>query len=353
MPRFLLLLATIATTACGGSAVSSSEPVTPKSDPSHRSETVTVNGDLVALPKSESFGALIAALNKTPEKDELASCLLEAGADFRIRAATARAIRPLPPAPEDLNGRFEATVDPVRLLTLWGQLGVEADRLVAVTFTTVSAWKERPPLAVLTDQGIIVRSQRGEAGNPLALATALDRIRELAPQNLVVTAERDVTLGDLYTWLERLASLELSVSLAVMLPENTRVPEATPQLSDALRCGQTGETFGEIDIASVQHGIAQVQSSLAGCIERERGPGARGGKVQVRLQVAPTGKIDKACIVDGALGSDASERCTLETLQSLTFAPPTPEGERVTLVLPLTLQPKALAPVRIFCAPQP
>lgn len=334
--------------ACGGSVEQQSvqsaktAPAPQQSDP---------GDEPLSLPKSASFGALIEAINRRPEKDGDTSCLLEPSEAFVLHAPDARAMRPLPPAPEDLNARFEAVPDPVRLLTLWGQVGVEADRLVAVTFTSTRASSTRPLLTALTDQGIVLRSEALQKSPALSRETAIAKLKELSTlKNIVVTAERDVPLADLYAWLSDLEALDVSVALAVMLPEGTKIPEPTPPEANELRCSAPpAETFGEVDITSVQSAIAQIRSALVLCLERERGQGARGGKIQVRLTVAQDGRMQEACIADGALGSGSSERCAVETLGSLQISPPEPAGSQATLVLPLLLQPKPQGPINPVC----
>lgn len=348
MKSFLAVLSLTTLWGCGG-AEKQHAPAAHKPVVGQQPTEEAADGPL-ELPLTASFGALIKAINMRPERETTteASCLIERSSSFALRAPTARAMRPLPPAPVDLDARLGAVADPVRLLTLWGQVGVEADRLVAVTFTATSASTTRPVVSLLTDRGIALR---GEALSKAALtkASALGALKDSNISRLIVTAERDVPLSDVYAWLEEVQRLpNTPVALAVMLPEATRIPEPAEENAAELRCEDETAAPGDIDVQQVQAAVSALRSTLGQCLTRDRG--TRGGKVAVRLGVSTTGEVDRGCIASGSLDGASIERCVIETLRTVELSAPTPAGSRATLLLPIVLRPKEQPTVRPFCS---
>ncbi len=348
-----LLFCIFSVVACGGDQANTTQSAERKPE-LQPAPTPTSDKDPIELPLDATFGELIATINQRPEaeSDSPVSCILVPSSSFKLDSPTAQAMRPLPPPPDDLDEHFDAVPDTVRLLTLWGQVGVEADRLVAVTFTMTSAEQKRTLFSALTDRGIILRNDnlKGDAQTHAQALRALEK-ETPPPSHVVVSAEKNVPLRHIYAWLQTLHSFpELSVSLAVMLPEGTKVPEPPLEHATELRCGESAiDSTGDVDVAAVQAEISKTTPTLAGCLSPGRG--SRGGTAAVQLSVSSTGEVDSVCIAEGSFDSAESERCVLDALRTIALPAPTPAGSRATLLLPLALRPKPSPPIRPLCAP--
>jgi hypothetical protein len=78
---------------------------------------------------------------------------------WKLAADLAAAVRPLPPAPLDLEKRLRQKPGRVHVLTRWGRVGEQPFDLALVAFTTTTPASARMPAIalLLTEGGVFVR----------------------------------------------------------------------------------------------------------------------------------------------------------------------------------------------------
>lgn len=307
-----------------------------------------------------SFGDLVAAarrLDDRQEADSDAGCILRgaAGAPWRLEADLSVAVRPLPDAPPDLEPRLTDADHPARVLTRWGQLGAEAQRLALVTFTSTPPLRAEGAAALfLTDRGAYLRrvgNAELEPTGPVPLAEAgalLTGVLDEARLPVFVTAEANVPLEHLRTLLAAVPeSLAGATALAVPLAPETRLPGPNERRSsdetallcpDGLPVPTEGAEEGVLQAMQIVGAIGPLREGARSCFAHATGTAAVGGRLALAIRIGPEGAVTEACFTGDEIGDPALRACVLEAARATHFPTPDPRGF-VDAVVPLAFEP--------------
>jgi hypothetical protein len=288
-----------------------------------------------------------------------AACLLARTASgFVLGGEVAAAVRPLPPAPDELDEVLKS-VERVELLSAWGRHGDGNGKLALVGFTASAPARSAVAL-ILTDQGLSLRGASGSAVTPrdgldrnaaLAALAALSS-RETAP-TIFVSAEASIALRDVYALLEVLSLRGLEVVLSVSLATNTTLPLPASATAQVSRCedglSATDAPEGSLSSGDILAGIAPLKESAPDCLLRGDARGAAGGRLTVSFRVAANGRVQEACIAHDELGDPGVLACVIDIARALSFAPPSAGGV-LDIKLPIVLRASSRAVQRAACA---
>lgn len=312
--------------------------------------------DLGADATFADLVAVVARQDHLRDSDSDAGCILRTtGSGFRIDADLAVAVRPLPEVALDLDERLDHTPGPVRVLTRYGSYG-ESGQLGASALTTTMPPREPiAALLVLTDHGVYVRytDRVASVSGPIAPAAAGAALTE--SMTVFVTSEGTVALGELRSLLAALpAGLEGHVGLALVLGDDTRLPEAravetaeeVPLCADGLGPLADDAPLGDLSAERLLAGLAPLRSQGEICVGTSTGTGARGGRVVVDVRVASGGIVSDACVREDETSDPTLRACLVRALRALTFDDP---GGALDFELPLVLAPGLSHRQRALC----
>lgn len=293
------------------------------------------------LSSGARFAELVAAARRQDQlrdQDSAAGCLLRLGPSPRLEADLAAAVRPLPEPPPSLAGRLGS----VAVLTRYGALGAPDAALGLVAFTTT------PPtpgasarVVVVTGDGLWLATTEGTSARRIGrdALSGLDDGRAL----VAVTAEAGITVEAVGAVLAALpASLAGRVTLAVALPEGTRLP-APPSVEGPAAAAvcelepMPDEAWGELDGAALRRGVAPLVDRAQLCVGTTEGAGALGGRVVLSMRIGPSGRVTAACVSEDATGDGVLRACLVGAARELVFE--APSGGSVDVALPLRLEP--------------
>jgi len=291
-----------------------------------------------------------------------AACLLARTASgFVLGGEVAAAVRPLPPAPEELDETLK-NVEHVELLSAWGRHGDGNGKLALVGFTASAPARSAVAL-ILTDRGL---SLRGASGTTVSPRDGLDRNAALAalaalstretPPTIFVSAEASIALRDVYALLEVLTLRGLEVVLSVSLATNTALPLPASATARVSRCEDglpaTDAPEGSLANSDILAGIAPLRESAPDCLLRGDARGAAGGRLTVAFRIAANGRVQEACIAHDELGDPGVLACVIDIARALSFAPPSAGGV-LDIELPIALRASSRAVQRAACAGGP
>jgi len=355
MPRSLRLL-TLFWLGCAAAQAPASPPsVAPAGAPAQPGQPATKSAQLAL---GASFAELVRSAS---ELDGSArppgACLLaRSQSAFVLAGELALAVRPLPPAPDDLDEALKS-VERVELLGAWGRHGDGNGKLALVGFTASAPARSAIAL-ILTDRGL---SLRGASGTAVSPRDALDRNAALAalaaasasePPTIFVSAEAGIPLRDVYALLEVLTLRGLEVVLSVSLSTNTTLPLPTSASARVARCADglsaTNAPEGSLPTSEIMAGIAPLKEHAADCLLRGDARGAAGGRLSVAFRVAADGRVQEACISSDELADPGVLACVVDLARTLSFAPPAAGGV-LDLELPIVLRASARAVQRAAC----
>jgi hypothetical protein len=227
--------------------------------------------------------------------------------------------------------------------------------LASLTYTPPT---RRAAALFITDAGIRLRSARHAARAAAVVADSLSAseaplvLRDLEETTVYVAAEAQIPLSEVWQLLEALRGRTKHVALAVNLLPGTSSPprkdaaEAPPRCPDGL--GPVTGASGDLAPARIRAALAPLVERAPECLTRAEGPGAAGGRLDLALRVADTGRVARACIRGDDTGDAALERCVLSLAEALTFPAPDPSGS-VDIVLPLVLKGRHPPPQDVLC----
>lgn len=302
-----------------------------------------------ALPADATFADLVAAAVRQDERrdsDSDAGCLLRrAGGSLALAADLSVAVRGLPAAESALGARAEASGGRARVLTRLGSYGAPSP-FVAVALTTIAGSAERRGLlVVLSEHGAHVLRTDAASAAP-RVETSLDDARALAqaasPDVAVfVTADADVPLSTVASFLGHLDALAGRVALAAVLPEDARAPE------DAATTGAAAPTCEELPPLADDAAVGDVDpAELRTTLSSSLVPAAQacvatsasglGGLVRVAFRIGEDGHVSEACVTEDATGDGTLRACLVDALRAIAF--PRPRGGAVDVELPLRLE---------------
>ncbi|MDH5491422.1 MAG: hypothetical protein OEY14_05665, partial [Myxococcales bacterium] len=310
-----------------------------------------------SLARTSSFAQLVlaaSALEQAGLGDSEAGCLLGlAPTGFRLEADLAGAVRPLPEAPEELDSRLDAG-EGIRLLSRWSVGG--AGSLVLVPFTTSPPTGPSVRVLALTSLGL--RLGRAGARPDWSAPRPAAQVRELlegaasegggVDPGLVITAEAAIPVSELVALLGRLDA-GLEVSLAVALPEGTRLPASAPPRWQALCPSGLPEAegaLGGLEAAPIRAALRAAEPNLLRCAALA-GP-SPSLRMEVAFRVGAGGEVTQACVIRDDRDVPAARACVVEHLRELRFPDP---GGWVDVHLPLSLAPEGSLAQRARCAP--
>lgn len=308
-----------------------------------------------ALGPAPRFADLVAAartLDDRRDQESNAGCLLRRG--WRLEADLAVAVRPLPPAPDDLDDTLARHPGPVNILSRWGAYGSGAPSAPSFSAVTTTLPPRREPALVwaLTDEGVYVRSSREPmSAAPIAL-DALSLPEPDAVGALFITAEAGTSLERLAQLLARAPdALAGRVGLAVALAPETRLPEiagaSAPVDPRAHLCPgglpalADDAPLGDLRPDAIVQRLDPLRQAASACVSASEGPGAAGGRVVLGIRIGPGGVVTDACAVEDATADPALRGCLVRAARSVAFPAPSPDGS-VDVQLPLLLAPLAL-----------
>jgi hypothetical protein len=347
---------TIVSLACGGT----SPPVDAPEPPGER--TPPPVQDLRRLRSDATYEDLLGAaraLDDRRDQDSSEGCLLRRG--YRLEADLAVAVRPLPPAEDDLDEALENDAGPVNVLSRWGAYGSGDPAhasFVAVT-TTLPPRREPAVVWVLTDQGVYVRSST-EPSAQRGLRTDDEARGSLDPSigALFVAAEAGVLLSRLADLLGVIPD-ELSgrVALTVALAPGTRLPAAPADQAggsseglcpDGLPAFGEDDAVGDLAPRAIVGSLGPLRQAAEICVSTAQGPGAAGGRVELAMRIGPEGRITHACAVSDSTGDASLRECLIRAARAVAFPAPDPAGS-VDAQLPLVLAPAEVSRQRPLC----
>lgn len=311
-----------------------------------------------------TFADLVRAARSLASSDlagSSAGCLLgRDGDDFVLAADLMPSLERMPDPPTDLGERFERAAEPIAVLTAWGIAGTPgagASIVAAFTATPPSALQAAPVLLVLDGERAFVRG--GATGSvadatELPIPAAVARAKQLAASApLYVTATASFALEDLRTVLAQLdASPTANVALAVLLPTDTVLPNAAPQVSTELCPTGLPEVdentpLGDLSREAVMPALAEIKDDVAPCLTSLRVASTR---IVLALRVGPNGGVQSACFMDAGALDPRTASCVLLVAGAVHTAVPNPLGV-VDLHLPLTLESVPMPAQRALCTP--
>jgi hypothetical protein len=357
---------TLLGTALCLSACASAPPPTAKtvSAPQPPIAAVSVSAAPRELPADATFADLVRAARlaiQAGRADSGTGCLLtRRGRDLELSADLMPALDELPDPARDLDTQLQRQLEPIRVLSAWGQIGRLQPGLVLAAFTTFGAENlQAVGLALLlTDQGVYLRYSDASADardGPLALESAIARLLA-APHNaeaaLYLSAEADLPLAKLIELL-RLLPGQRSVTFALALPSGTHVPTQTVQLTpqrcpDGLPEPIEGSDEGELAASAIVPALAPLRVQAQACLEQARGAARAGGRLTLAMRIAADGRVQESCVQEDASGDAQLELCILTSARALQFPVPAPAGF-VDVRLPLSLTPASVASQRALC----
>ncbi len=320
-----------------------------------------------SLPKSATYGDLVVQVRELLARNAGVSssrCLLGSTREgTELAADLAPAVTPVSNPPADLDARLANEKEAFRGLSRWGQIGTTADHFVVALLT--STRPETAPTAVatvLTDRGVYVWTVGGDVANILGPVDANTATTELAARlragavPVIVTAEAAVPVTTVHTWL---ASTEKAgatdVSLAVVLPEGTKIPEpVSTKTAPAAHCASglpaAKDTNGELSQEEIVSVLMPVlERDAPACLAHGDASESRGGRVTIAARIGREGQVKNACIVESELFGSAVESCLIDAIQRIGF--PSPKGGMVDVMIPVRLTPDDSLRQAAVCAP--
>jgi hypothetical protein len=310
-----------------------------------------------------TFSDLVAAarrLDDLRDQESEAGCLLRVGdGGTRFDADLAVAVRPLPPAPPDLDARLANDRGPVRILTRFGAYGSSPAQMGLVAIATTLPPTRGVGLALfLTDHGAYARRTDRAGGE--RDASRIEWILERTPWNefdlVAVSAEATVPVTALVAFLRQLpASLAGRLTLATPLPEGTRLPDPAVVGEGAESADLCAEGLpelpeeaaeGDLPPDRLRAGLEPLVRAAELCVGTSVGSGAAGGRVRVAMRIGPDGRVEGACVREDTTGDPTLRACLVRAAQALAFDPP---GGYLDLALPMTLAPGAPQRQRALC----
>ncbi len=322
------------------------------------------------LPQDADFARLVEAANQAEQYDlqgSEAGCLLAGGRSgdrsWTLAADLAGAVRPLPPAPVDLEKRLRQEPGRAHVLTRWGRVGEEPYDIALVAITTTTPASVRMPAVVLlqTEAGVFVR-ESAEVSERYAEPFSLDGLGPLlaeraarGPFVIYVSAAANVGLNRVRELLSYLPERDSEVALAVPLAAGTRLPTpAKPPRDPSLWCPDglpapsAGSAEGDIDPRAVREALVPLETGAQKCMASVSGEAATGGKVMLAVRIGARGKVEEICLTRDEIGSALLARCLAETVRGIAFPSPQPAGS-VDIHLPLRLAPTGFEAQRALC----
>jgi hypothetical protein len=357
MLRTLRVL-TLLCLGCGAAQAPKNQPLAV--DPSRPLPAIEPAPPTDRLAPEASFAELVRSAGQLDGRARPPGmCLLSrTSSGFQLGGEVVAAVRPLPPAPEELDEALKS-VERVELLGAWGRHGDGNGKLALVGFTASAPARSAVAL-ILTDRGL---SLRGASGTAVSPRDALDRNAALAAlgalstgesaPTIFVSAEAAIALRDVYALLEVLTLRGLEVVLSVSLATNTTLPLPASATALVARCedglSATDAPEGSLSSSEIMAGIAPLKERTPDCLLRGDARGAAGGRLSIAFRVAANGRVQEACISQDELGDPGVAACVIDIARTLSFAPPSAGGV-LDLELPIALRASSRAIQRAACA---
>ncbi len=343
--------------ACGGPRPSAEPERRGEDDREPTSGEEAPRADARSLAADASFAQLLDAartLDDRRDQESAAGCLLRRpGRGWRLEADLAVAVRPLPAAPDDLDGALASEAGPVNVLSRWGAYGPgdpAAPSFAAVT-TTLPPRREPALVWAITERGAYVRSSAAAARelDPIPVARLGATLPSASAVGaLFVTAEAGTPLSRLTEALAAIpAELSGRVGLAVPLAAGTRLPAAPRAEEGDASAGACPNGLSELPESApegdlrpdvIVQSLGPLRQAAATCVSATQGPGAAGGRVALALRIGPDGRVHEACAVRDETNDPALRECLVRAARAVAFPAPSPPGF-LDVELPLALAP--------------
>jgi hypothetical protein len=361
--RSISALLAMITLSCGGSPPPPAEEPTEDPRP-HEQEPSPPPDDLRALGQDPTYAELLdtaRTLDDRRDQDSAAGCLLaERGARWRLEADLAVAVRPLPPAPDDLDEMLESDPGPVNVLSRWGAYGTGDPAhagFVAVT-TTLPPRREPAIVWIVTSEGVYVRSSAAAATERGARTPEQARaLLDASAGALFVTAEASTPLERIAGVLAQIPEeLAGRVGFAVALAPGTRLPRAPAETvapggalcAGGLPAPGEGDAQGDLAPRVIVQSLGPLRQAAESCVSFAQGPGASGGRIELALRIGADGSVSEACAVSDSSGDASLRECLVRAARATAFPAPSPPGY-VDVQLPLVLAPSESSRQRPLC----
>ena len=355
--RSLSILALVSAMACGGSQVATDAPAARGVD---RAPAGPADGPEGATAPSRNLGdratfedlvATAQALDGRSEGDSDAGCLLRSSGGWRLEADLAVPVRPLPAPVPSLAQALRNHSGPVRVLSRWGQRG--AGRRAVALFSMFPRNDAEVVVLFVSADGIRLRSTDGATvAGPFFQTTIPSSILDPGFDGLIaVTADAQTPLDTLVGVLGGLPEAA-TVTLGVLLPEETRLPE--PLVADA--DGEAGlcpdglepaeGAEGQFDATAAAPALAQLRQSVGRCSDYRSGVGEAAGGLSIAFRIGPGGQVTEACATADDLGDPALRACALDAVRTTRFPDP---GGVLDLALPVRFEADVTARQAVLC----
>jgi hypothetical protein len=303
--------------------------------------------------ESERTRDFAALLRTRPASGEARCLLVDAQERLELGVSLVSAVNPRPDPPADLLRRIAREEDGLTLFTLYGHFGDEGIPLTSIT-------RHAPPLGpligvYLTRSGAHVAAPRRETEGPFGLdelEDALTRAGISASHLVAVVPSADTPVEAVASVLALIDDRGAEATLAIPLPEGTRLRSAAPEPSRAGMCGELAAApvpEGDLAMSAVRTALADLAADVRACRARASSyEAARGGALGLFLRVGTHGRVIEACMDEDTVGDAALRACVLEHAHGLVFDAPVPAGT-VDLRVPLRIERDASDRARGVC----
>jgi hypothetical protein len=284
-----------------------------------------------------------------------ATCVLErVGDQLRYGSNALPSIRPLPLPSADLDAQLARSVS-VNVLTGFGRYGNAPGSLTLAAYTTVAPTREALVL-IITDSGIALRGVDASVAlqNQLTRDAAVEAAMTLQPAAVFVAAEAGISTPLLSELLQALLVRHVPVALAVDIPSEAALPNATEASFAACPdgLGASDDAEGNLTLAQLRPSIAELGARASECLGKADARGAAGGRVRIMLRVGAAGAVTQACISADDTRDPRLLTCVIAQARGMRFPAPTPTGS-VDLELPLALTPAVFPALPLLCDAPP